>query len=143
MISQNATFSGDVPQDYEFEHPPGAWLARYLAKEISAAGWQPSEIDNWRDCGWSVVYSLKAAKLELTVAAMGSDGWALQVSAFDRPGMLRRFFGAKSSATESDIFSLANVAHDVLEKSSCFTDIRWLADGLPDEKNSLPRPRNE
>jgi hypothetical protein len=140
MISQNATFRGDVPEDTEFQHPPGAWLSRCFATEIETAGWRTSEIENWNDCGWSVVCSRHTAKLEVVLAATGSNDWMLQVSAFSSPGILRRLFGAQPSASPSDILALAELVHGILTRTSRFSHIRWLPDGPPDEKHSTPTP---
>jgi hypothetical protein len=69
-LSQNARFSGEAAPDAEFEHPPGAAIARLLRDALAKRGWEVSDIDNWRDAGWSITCCRPPLKLVLVIAKM-------------------------------------------------------------------------
>ena len=62
-ISQNARFFGEAAPDAEFEHPRGASIVRIIKDSLVQRGWEVSEIDNWRDGGWSVTCCRATSKL--------------------------------------------------------------------------------
>src|SRR4051812_21059987 len=106
-ISQNLWFTAEVPKDLEFENPEGAALMRSLSTELAAAGWQSDEMDNWRDCGWSVVCQRGPSELEVVVSQIEDGQWMLQVSPKKKPGAIGRLFGGKPSAGPSEVQELA------------------------------------
>src|SRR5262245_37348807 len=85
-ISQNLRFIATVPKDAELDHPAGAALLRRLSSELAKAGWSTDEIDNWRDCGWSVGCRRNDSQLEIVVSQIEGGQWMLQVSPRNVPG---------------------------------------------------------
>src|SRR5437867_7829879 len=79
-ISQNLRFTATVPNDPEFDHPPGAALMRRLSTELARAGWSAEEMDNWRDCGWSVACRRASSELEVALSWVQRGYWMLQIS---------------------------------------------------------------
>jgi hypothetical protein len=142
MKSQYARFKADFPSDPEFDDPPGAWLANHLSGHSSQAGWQVSEIENWRDGGWSVACSKSESKLEFVVLR-GKWEWFLQVYPLKDPGFLRRWFGAVASATPAEVVSLSREIHRVLTDYERVSNLRWRIDGDPDGEHSTPEPMLE
>jgi hypothetical protein len=140
MRSQNARFKAEFPTDTEFEHPPGAWPLRRLSADIAGAGWETSEFDNWRDSGWSIRCSRDNATLEVVIAPWGEKEWLLQVAPADRPGYLRRMFGARASATPPDLLLLAKAIHSILSNYLRVKHLMWRVDGPPDEDHSTSEP---
>jgi hypothetical protein len=140
-ISQNARFSGEAAADAEFEHPPGASIARLLRDAIAKRGWEVSEIDNWRDGGWSITCCRPASKLQLVIAKMVvGEEWFLQIAPSYVPGLLGRIFSRPASATQGAIQALAQDAFAALSGSGRFGKFMWCWDGPPDEVNSTPEP---
>lgn len=141
-IFQNLCFTATVPNDTEFEHPPGAFLMRRLSDELTLAGWRTDEMDNWRDCGWSAVCHRNSSEFEVVVCSSARHGnWILQVTPRRVPGVIRRLLGAKPSATPTDVHELALAVHRSLSMLQCLGSPRWRWDGFPDEKHSTPEPR--
>jgi hypothetical protein len=68
---------------------------RQLSADLTAAGYQCSEIDNWRDCGWSVVCRRASTEIEVVVAEIPIDAWMLQVRPYYRPGPVGRCSAAR------------------------------------------------
>lgn len=130
--SQNCAFSARPEKDAEFEHPAGAMLARLVGRELKAAGWATSAIENWRDCGWSVDCEREEKKLEVVVAALPDDGrWMLQIAPRSVAGFVGRLFGRTSSATQTDVLALAKEVDRVLKKSGQTGYTLWCRDGFP------------
>jgi hypothetical protein len=135
-LSQNARFSAIIPDDPEFDHPPGAWLARHLQRDLAARGWTTNEFDNWRDCGWFVRCVRGQADLELCFSAVACD-WLLQVAPTGAGGLLGR---RRPTATPEDCHSLATAVHACLREAGMCTSIRWGWDGDPDDVASSDSP---
>jgi hypothetical protein len=140
-ISQNARFVGEAAPDAEFEHPPGASIARLLQDALAKRGWQVSDIDIWRDSGWSITCSRPASKLELVIAQMAvGEEWLLQIAPSYVPGLFGWLFGKPASALPDDIQAVAKDAFTALSDCGRFGRFTWCWDGFPDETNSTPGP---
>ena len=139
-ISQNLRFTATVPNDTEFEHPPGAILMRRLSHELLVAGWRTGEMDNWRDCGWSVMCGHTAFELEVVLSQLPNGRWILQVSPSKVPGLISRLFGGRQSATIEQVHELAAAVHRSLSNADLLGDRRWRWDGFPDDNNLTPEP---
>src|SRR5262249_48275585 len=140
-ISQNARFSGRAAPDAEFEHPPGASIARLLRAALAKQGWEVSDMDNWRDGGWSITCCRPASKLELVIAKMAVDEeWFLQIAPSYVPGLFGWLFSKPASALPDAIHALAQDAFAALSDCGHFGRFMWCWDGPPDEANSTPRP---
>jgi len=139
--SQNARFMGAAPGDEEFDHPPGAGLARALSAALAEGGWEVEELENWRDSGWSVRCRRGAADVEVVVAATGEPhAWFLQIAPYDAPGALARLFGKKQASADAEhLLAVSRLAHATLE-SRGFRDLRWKWNGYPDAAQSTPVP---
>jgi len=138
--SQNLGFAARVPADAEFDHPAGATLVRHLSRALPAAGWSTQEMENWRDCGWSLVCYRALSELEVVVSQIEAGEWMLQVNPRRVPGFISRLFGSKPSATPKDVHELALAVHGTLSKAQLLGRPRWRWDGFPDETNSTPKP---
>lgn len=140
-ISQNLRFTATVPEDAEFDHPAGATLMRRLSAELSVAGWRTDEMDNWRDCGWSVVCLRGSSALEVVVSWVERGYWMLQVRPRRVPGIVSGLFGSKPSASAADVHELALAIHHSLSTLQYLGSPKWRWDGFPDEKQSTSEPR--
>jgi hypothetical protein len=140
-ISQNLRFTTVVPVDSEFQHPLGASLMRGLSGELAAAGWNTDEMDNWRDCGWSVVCRGASSELEVVISWVEPGYWMLQVSPRRAPGFVERLLGAQPSATAADVYQLALAVNRALSTLHYLGSPQWRWDEFPDEKHSAPEPQ--
>lgn len=140
-ISQNVTFVGEAQSDPEFDHPAGASIARRLEAGLRNAGWLVSDIDNWRDCGWSIECSRGDVRLEVSLALIDPGKWMLQVAPWKVPGPLGRLFGKRPSAMPADVLDLAKAVHAQLVQEARYSQFSWCWDGFPEEGNSASEPR--
>ena len=138
-LSQNLRFAATVPNDPEFDHPPGVFLIRRLAADLNANGWRTDEFDCWRDCGWFVVCHRGISNLDVVVCQIPSGEWMLQISPSKVP-YFGALFGKKPSATPTDMFELAVAVHRILAANECLEKPRWLWDGFPEDSNATPEP---
>jgi len=139
--SQNLRFAATVPKDDEFDHPTGAALMRRLSAELAVAGWRTEEMDNWRDCGWSVACRRGTSELNVVISEIPNGEWMLQISPCHVPGFMSGLFGRKPSATAADVHDLAITVHRTLSAAQLLANPRWRWDGFPDEKHSSPEPK--
>jgi hypothetical protein len=142
-ISQNARFSGSALTDAEFEHPPGAAIARNLREALVQRGWEVSEIDDWRDSGWSFTCCRPALQLEVSIAktSVGEvDEWFLQIAPTYVPGLIGRVLCKAASASPEAVQVLARDLFAALSEIGQFGNFMWCWDGTPDEENSSPEP---
>ena len=140
-LSQNARFSGDAVPDAEFEHPLGASTARLLRDALAKRGWDVSDIDNWRDGGWSITCCRPTSKLELVIAKMDvGEEWFLQITPSYVPGLVGWFLTKPASTLPEAVQALAQDAFEALSESGRFGNFMWCWDGPPDEVNSTPEP---
>ena len=139
-FSQNVEFSGRAAPDAEFDHPPGATIARMLQAGIATAGWSTHEFDNWRDCGWFVHCRRGEGTVEVNFAEIGPESWLLQIVPARSPGAIGRLFGGRVSATEDDVLDLAGVVHALLGDGG-FHSLRWRWNGMPSEGATTEKPQ--
>ena len=140
MNSLNARFTSLIPDDHEFDHPKGAWLARRLAERISEQEWKTEDIDNWRDCGWSISCFLDDSKLQVVISQIEEHVYMFQIAPLDTPGLIGSLLGKKASANESDIYTLAQACSHIFKEEIKTDSIWWCWDGFPDEANSTNEP---
>jgi hypothetical protein len=127
----HATFQGTLPTDAEFDHPPGASLARNLEARLRDRFGSVSAFDNWRDCGWLIALDLNGKPFEVYFAPFGAkDSWLLAVAAAKQPGMVARFFGRKPIECTGELKSIAREVHAVLQATAGVSGIAWLS-GVP------------
>jgi len=137
--SQNATFSGSTPPGPRDIDVPGEPIAVKLRSGLKHRGWEPGEVDDWRDSGWSFTCRRRDCELEVVIAPV-DPRWALQIRPMHPPGLIGRLLGQRPSATAADIYDLALQVHQLLV-SDGFRDFLWRWDGFPDDGSSgEPRP---
>ena len=138
--SQNALFVGESQAGDEHEHPPGVGIARLIEHSLRNHGYNPNPINNWRDCGWSIDFSMNGGAFEISLASTAETNlWMLQIACTNRPGMLARLLGRRSVDHADDIHKIAFTVHQTLQ-SNGYTDLRWCLDGYPDDGGSNPEP---
>ena len=140
-ISQNLRFRGDALPDNEFDHPAGGSIARLLRDGLADDGWTASDIDNWRDCGWSISCTRKDSNLQIILAQMASvSQWFLQIGATCRPGFVGRLLGRRAAGGPNDILALAKDVASILSREDRFTDFKWCWDGYPEDDACTSEP---
>ena len=143
-VSLNCRFIAKPEVDPEWEHPLGVGLARLLEKNLVPRGWQTSELDNWRDCGWSIVCKKEGAELLAIVCPLPDDDvWIMQITPIRIAGFIGRLFGRSSSATSQEVLVLARDAHSILKESRQLERPRWRWDGAPDSPDSTDEPEEK
>ncbi|GEM_PF-2005289 len=141
-ISQNVVFSGRAKPDNEFDHPAGASIARNLKSQLRKEGWITGEIDNWRDCGWSIECIRDDARLQIAFCQMEEGKWMMQISPVFVPGLIGRIFGSAASAQPKDTTLLAKSVHKILEPDG-FANFNWIWDGFPGNPKSTSEPMED
>ena len=133
--SQNVLFQLAINED-KFAHPPGEPIAQQLGQALKNRGIAVSEIDNWRDSGWSIDFVHGDAPYQIAVATVGEDNlWMAQIAPTNRPGVIARLFGAKVVDRSRELFDLASAVHAALIAIGG-TNLRWKIDGFPDDSST-------
>lgn len=138
--SQNALFVGDSPANPQFDHPPGATIARMIADSLRDRGYNTNIVDNWRDCGWSFSCAINDCQLEICLARTDEPKlWMLQIASTNEPGVIARLFGKRSADSSDAIYKIACEVHETLLMNG-YTGLSWRPDGYPDDEMSTPVP---
>jgi len=137
--SQNALFGGAAPPDPEFDHPAGASIVRAIQRGLLESEWLVGDLEDWRDCGWSIRCSRGEAEADVVVTDLGPAEWFLQIHPTHTPGILGRLMGKRPSAHPDDVLRLS-LAVDSLLRVAGYTALRWRWDGYPEDDRSTPRP---
>lgn len=139
-ISQNVLFEGDAPTDIEFDHPPGASIARLLQEQLRDRDWFVKDLDIWRDSGWSLQCSKENSQMQISIAIYRGE-WMLQVSPEYQPGLIARLCGRLSSASADDVFELAKDIHEILFKLGTYTGFKWQWNAFPSAESATNEPK--
>lgn len=136
--SQNASFRGRVQEDPD-AHPLGLPIAELIHAKLKDDGHCPTEIDNWRDCGWSIAVDVEGAQIEVVLSGTNDEEiWMLQVSCANDAGVLARLLGKKFIDRSNEVVAISRLVHSAL-LSHGFTDQHWRIDGFPgDDDPSAP-----
>jgi hypothetical protein len=133
--SQNVLFRLAITED-KFAHPPGEPIAQKLAELLKPRGVSTSEIDNWRDSGWSIEVIYDGASYQIALAEAGDHSlWMAQITPLNQPGTIARLFGAKAIDRSPELFDLASIVHAALTEIGG-TNVRWKIDGFPDDTSN-------
>lgn len=140
-LSQNVRFVGNAPIDTDYDHPPGAGLARNLLDALQQRGIAASDFDNWRDVGWVINVNDNEHGIEIGFASTGDSEWLLQIAPRQSPGVLSRLMGTAPDRSD-DLLSVARIVAEVLPAMG-FSHFRWRADGPPrdGDPETPERPR--
>lgn len=131
-IPLNLRFNSVVANDAEYLHPHGAALMRELLAGLAKAPCDVGELENWRDCGWSVECRCGDAKLQIVLCGLRKGEWMLRLHAAYRPGIIGCVLGRTPSASPAEIHRLAETVHELLAARHLMTGPRWRWDGFPD-----------
>ncbi|MEI6236765.1 MAG: hypothetical protein WCT04_27210 [Planctomycetota bacterium] len=136
---------GKDDPDGDYEHFRGEILMSKISDGLKKLAWKVSDIEFWRDLGWSVCsYDSERAKLEVILVPFLDKEfhreWVLQITPKNIP-FFGRLLGQKPSATPSDVYQLACDIHSLLKKESSFEMPRWSWDGPPNDKIATPEPQ--
>ncbi len=138
--SQNALFVGESPADPEYDHPPGAAIARMIECSFRDRGYSTNAVDNWRDCGWSFDCAINNCQFEICLAQTSEPKlWMLQNASTNEPGCIAWLFGKRSADFSDAIHKIACEVHETLQING-HTSLRWCIDGYPDYIKSTPVP---
>jgi hypothetical protein len=110
-LSQNVTFALSR-QRYERDHPRGERLARRLAEKLVGRGLEPSDLDIWRDGGWTFQCSVGDHALEVVL---------VQIQTFSN----------RIHPSAPDCARLAKLLDEILRELGA-ADLHWRWDGHPE-----------
>ncbi|MCA9116657.1 MAG: hypothetical protein KDA79_16365 [Planctomycetaceae bacterium] len=141
-FSHNVLFTAECVETDEFPHPRGEPLMREIVEATRAAGWETTEIDDWRDAGFCAVCRRAAVEVEVILANIPDGRWFMQICAAYIPGWYGRWKGREPSATRADCYAVARVLHSLLSRRAATRIEGWCRDGFPGEGDdeSTPEP---
>lgn len=138
--SQNATLFGPEPES-EGERIRGETIANHLSRYFAQHGWQPDELECWRDAGFTFSMKRDGNVLQFIIAPYHgkTDYWILQIAPSRLPGIIRRWFGSVPSASPECVYRTAIEARRVLSENG-FTGFKWCWDDLADGDHCCAEP---
>jgi hypothetical protein len=140
MLSQNATFIGEAPPYRKFDHPPGEGLATELRAALSDDGIAVSEPEDWRDSGWELICTSAQGDVAIAFAATSRDAWFLQVAPVRVRGLIDVILRRTVPDLTDECMRVSRSVDAFLKRSGRYSEVRWRADGPPDEANSSSEP---
>jgi len=109
--------------------PPDATLAEALVAACRRARFACSEVDLWRDVGWTFDASVDAARFEIYFSRYRGSSTLLAVSPQDR-----------KSNSGGNLLKLCTVVHDELARSAAIRNLRWMLGGPPERVTTVETP---
>lgn len=139
--TQNVSFAGCDSGTHEVDHPVGFGIVRLLHAAVNEQTGNPSQIHNWRDCGWSFhVQESSDSAVEVALTDLnGENSWMAIVSPLKRTNWIDRLLGNRGEDLTDDIFNIAVTIDQVLRLNG-FKDICWRLDGQPFPGQDEPHP---
>ena len=134
-ISQNLKWSAPTPAADSSELRPGRSISTQLRQRLRGAGWDVSELDNWRDVGWALAVRKGEAALAITLARLSESSWMLQIAPERVVGVIGRIMGRANSASPSDVGALAGDVHSAMTELVGPGSLRWRWDGMPGDND--------
>ena len=136
-FSQNVTFILSRRR-YERDHPRGERLARRLAEKLAGRGLEPSEVDIWRDGGWTFECAVGGHALEVVLVQNREQVWLLGIWPLKSPNFLIQVFSRRIHPAAPDCARLAQFLDEALRELGA-AELRWRWDGHP-ENSDPERP---
>ena len=139
--TQNVAFVGRDPDDKGVDHPVGYGIAHLLHDAVNQPNLIVSEIENWRDIGWSFrVGNVNQNQIEIGLTGtFGENLWLARICSRKRPTLYGWIFGNQSPDQASEIYD-NSIAIDGVLRSNDFTDICWRLNGQPMIQHDPPHP---
>jgi hypothetical protein len=109
--------------------PPDSALARSLVVACQRAGFVCSEIDLWRDVGWTFDAGLEAGRFEIYFSRYRGSSTLLAVAPQGR-----------KSNIDGHLLKLCSAVHDELASSAVIKNLRWMLGGPPERVTHVETP---
>ena len=141
-VVPHAQFKGALAVDAEFEHPPGATLARALEWALRARFVSVQPFNNWRDCGWAVNVHVNQKAFEVYFAKFTPEApeWLLAAAPLGSPGFIGRLLGRKPIECMSELRAITSEVHKLLLATQGLSEVRWFLGGPPEAVPKVARP---
>jgi len=138
----HAQFTAALAPDAEFDHPPGAVLARALESALRARFVSVHAFENWRDCGWVLVVQVNQKSFEVYFAKFSPESteWLLAVAPVGSPGLIGRLLGRKPIECTSELKAIAGEVHTLLLAMQGLSGVRWFLGGPPEAVPTVANP---
>jgi hypothetical protein len=109
--------------------PPDAALAESLVSACQRAGFACSEVDLWRDVGWTFDANVGAARFEIYFSRYREPTTLLAVAPQGR-----------QSGGDGHLLKLCSAVHDELARSAAIRNLRWMLGGPPERVAHVETP---
>ena len=136
----HACFSAAFPEDGEFSHPPGAFLARKLEASLREVADAADHFENWRDRGWVVSASMNSHRFEVYFAPFNGSKWLLAIAPTSQPGLFGELLGRKAVGVSAELRRLSDAVHELLSASPSVSELFWQFGGPPNASFGVPSP---
>ena len=127
MRTAQASFVAAIPKDAEYDHPPGANLARRLHRALSTAFPEIEEFDNWRDCGWEIRLRSGRVWASVPFAQVSRTGPEWLLAVVPEPSIearVRAMLGHEEHSRLVVVRRIRSVVHEVLVDVAA-GDVLW------------------
>jgi hypothetical protein len=139
--SLNVRFSGDAVPDAEFDRPQGIAIAGLMRACLADRGWEASEIEDWRDGGWTFSCAQGQSRLDVILVKTALEReWFVCIVPTRSHLLLGWLFGLKASASPEAVLALSVDVQSILAKRGRFSEFKWCWDGFPEDDTATPEP---
>ena len=140
------SFRAEFPVDAEFDHPPGATLARELQAKLSRELAEVREFDNWRDCGWSIDGLVESTPVQVFFTQVniptGAPLWLLGCTSGRHVSILARLLG-RAPDDSAAVLQLARAVDQILKSEARVSEVKWYMNDRwrgPDDREWVDAP---
>ena len=132
------SFKTTCPDLFEYDHPRGYSICKFLWDELAQDGFNVQTLDNYRDIAWSVDCEIDGKKIFFFVGYLGTEVTDWQLIVCSGIGIIGRLLGRSD---KNERIKLAKAIHAILSKDSRFTALRWFSRYTDSAKDSwYPEP---
>ncbi len=136
----HVAFKTEPASKYSQSEPPGREIGDKLQSEIQNLEVANLSLDEWRDCGWRIEFTLNEKSFELYFVQWHSQDWLLAIASLDQPGVLARVLGKKRIPVRAELEQLCTRVHSVLSNQLNAESIAWRVNGHPKRGKSFDDP---
>ena len=135
-MKRNVTFRTSLQCD-SLSYPVGEEVALKLKELIDKKLGVSGDVDNWRDCGWSIAYQIEGIPILIALAQFNDDRFDFYMQTATEVGVFKKIFKKIDGIKVEE--KVIEAVNSILQDSELFSGIYW-HDKYYDENTKTEQP---